>query len=282
MLNGYTVSIMITFQENDYRLILKERIKKTAGGGAPLTLKKIAARISIQYTYLSKALNQEGTHLSEDHLHEICKMLNFYPDELEYVLALRGLAVATSQSRKNYLTKRMLALRSGQQSHGSRMEKNPHISGEVNFLLAPQVWLVYFALGIKDYRENPRKLAANLGIEMAQLKTVLQNLSDLALIEIGENVFAVKKVNKNHFYYNVEHPLTRIHQQLLRLTCDAQIARLPETQKQRFMVTFNAELDTVEKIRKLFATFIKDVEGLVVAAPSKNTFQLNFELFQWF
>jgi hypothetical protein len=271
---------MSIFEQNDYRTILKRKVKDTAPGGKRLTWKKIAARVPVQYTYLSRALNHPGTHLSEDHLHEVLKILNFFPDELEYVLALRGLETATSESRKEHLQKKLFSLRSSRELNAPAVKGSP-VSGEVNFLLSPLAWIVYFALGIPEFRENPRRIAQRLALEPAQLKKILHNLHDLGLIEIDANIFQVLKINKNHFHYGFDHPLTHLHQQMLRLLCDSHYLRLPEDKRHRFMVTFNADAPAVAKVEELFRGFIRDVEKAVRPAPNKATYQLNFELFPW-
>lgn len=272
---------MSIFTEHCYKTILKTRVKTASLAKGRITLKKIAARIPVQYTYLSRALNHEGTHLSEDHLHEFCKLLHFFPDETEYVLTLRGLATAASQSRKDFLTKKLVSLRSSQEIN-ARPEKSSAVSGEMNFVLSPLAWITYFALDIPQFRENPRKLASSLGLDVSQLRAILQSMHDLNLIEIGENIFQVTKVNKNHFHYHTDHPLTHLHQQMLRLLCDSHYLRLPLEKRHRFMATFNADDESFEKIEKLFGAFIKEVEKVAVASPSKRTFQMNFELFPWF
>lgn len=272
---------MSIFTDSCYKTILKKRVKAATLAKGPLTLKKIATRIPVQYTYLSRALNHEGTHLSEDHLHEFCKLLHFFPDETEYVLALRGLATASGQSRKDFLTKKIVSLRSSQDLN-ARPEKNTAVSGEMNFLLSPLAWITYFALDIPKFRENPRRIAAAIGIDVSQLRAILQSLHDLSLIDIGENIFQVSKINKNHFHYHSDHPLTHLHQQMLRLLCDSHYLRLPLNKRHRFMATFNADDEGFEKIERLFSAFLKEVEKVAVASPSKRTFQMNFELFPWF
>ncbi|RZA08699.1 MAG: DUF4423 domain-containing protein [Proteobacteria bacterium] len=272
---------MNVFEEASYREILKKRVKELHREGGKLNWRKIAARISIQYTYLSRALNHAKTHLNEDHLYEVCKLLRFLPNELEYVLALRGLETAESQARRDYLSTRALALKNSQQVGGA-VEKSGAIGGDIHFLLSPLGWLTYFALGLPAYRANPRKIAGQLGISAPQLRTILNSLHDLGLMEIGENIYEVKKVNKNHFHYSFDHPLTQLHQQMLRLQCDAHYLRLPEGKRHRFMATFNADEGAFEKIEKLFFAFVKEVEKVAVPAPSKQSYQLNFELFKWF
>lgn len=272
---------MKLMEATDYKKVLKIKVKEGPRPGSRLTWKKIAERIDVQYTYLSRTLNRDDVHMSEDHLHEICKLLQLMPDETEYLLSLRGLATAGSQARKDYLTKKIQALRQAKRINAPA-EQGSLASGEIHFVLSPLAWVTYFALGIKRQRENVRRLAPLLGIDVGQLKGILHSLHDLGLIEIENDIFNVIKVNKNHFHYGLEHPLTRLHQQALRLACDAHFQKLPEGKRQRFMVTFNADESCHRKIEELFNQFILEVEKQVVKAPSQATYQMNFELFPWF
>jgi len=110
---------------------------------------------------------------------------------------------------------------------------------------------------------------------------ILQDLVELSLIEVGESIFDVKKINKSHFHYGPTHPLMRVHQQLLRSFCDTQLMKLGEKDKQRLMVTFNSNPETIKKINERFTEFIKEVEVLVVKSKSEKSYQLNFDLFSW-
>lgn len=271
---------MNVFSTTNYKEALKQKLKDSRLAGPRLTWKKVAARVPLQYTYLSRALNHPDVHLSEDHLHEICKLLHFFPEEIEYLLVLRGLATASSPSRREYLQKKLVTLRSGQQLNAPQ-EKGSAVSGDVHFLLSPLAWVAYFSLGIKEMRENPRRLAQHLGIEITHLRALLNTLHDLSLIETGKDVFEVLKVNKNHFHYSADHPLTQLNQQLLRPQCDAHFLKLPVSQRHRLMATFNADPIAFSRIEELFGEFIREVEKVAVKAPSRRTYQLNFELFPW-
>src|SRR5579871_1206910 len=112
------------FSEDDYKKAIRARIKDRASLRRPLTLKKVAERISIQYTYLSKALNDEKTHLSEDHLFAIGKLVDWMPEETDYVLLLRALAVASNPERKEDLRLKIARIRKARRLRADLREFN--------------------------------------------------------------------------------------------------------------------------------------------------------------
>jgi hypothetical protein len=73
----------------------------------------------------------------------------------------------------------------------------------------------------------------------------------------------------------------RVHQTLLRQKAGMHLQTLNEDEKHNFMGTFSADPETAAEIKKKFRDFLKDVERLVIKAPSKNVFQMSFDLFKW-
>ena len=218
--------------------------------------------------------------MSQDQLYESCQLLNFFVNETDYVLLLRDLATTSSTQREEYLRKKIQTLKRSKELTAG-LEKLKSIEEEVHFLLSPIAWLTYFSLGIRKNRENPRNICHNFNITIEQLKIILQNLVELSLIEVGDHLFNVIKVNKNHFHYGPTHPLMRVHQQLLRSFCDSQLMKLGERDKKRLMVTFNSNPATIREINEKFSSFIKEVEKLAVSSYGERSYQLNFDLFCW-
>ena len=225
-------------------------------------------------------MNSDYIHLSEDHLYEMGNVLNFLTDEMEYVLLLRNYEASHSVKRKEYLKSKILYIRNKKEVY-AQVEAPEILQHDIDFLLSPLNWLVYFMLGIPSYRENPKKIVQSLGMDQTQLEIALQTLKKLSLIKVGKNIYHILKINKNHFHYNAEHSLTRVHQQMLRSFCDAQFLKLSEEQKKRFMVTFNADEKTFLEIQEKFSSFLRHIERKVLEAPSRKTYQMNFELFEW-
>ncbi len=271
---------MSVFRETNYKKVLKTRLKEESLKRPSLNLKKIAKTIRIQYTYLSKVMNSDYIHLSEDHLYEMGNVLNFLTDEMEYVLLLRNYEASQSMKRKEYLKSKILYMRNKKEVY-AQIEELEISQKDIEFLLSPLHWIIYFILGVPSYRENPKTIARVLGISQSQLEIGLQTLKKLSLIEVEKNIYHILRINKHHFHYNVQHPLTRVHQQMLRSFCDTQLLKLSEEQKKRFMVTFNADEKIFLEIQEKFSSFLRSIEKRVLVAPNLKTYQMNFELFEW-
>jgi len=272
---------MNVFTEGCYKQAIRERMKELRANGKPRTLRKVAERIPVQHTYLSRILNLEGKHLNEDHLFTICNLLDFDSEEAEYLLLLRAEATTTHAARKKHLQDKLAHLREAKQLRASIQDFNSqNLSKEVGYLFDPLCVVVHVSLGIEEYRKNPDRLCAQLGITRKNLKEILRKLCDMGFIDLAENG-AVSSVNRRHIHYSPQHPLMRAHQTFLRSLGISQLPKIEEEDKSSFMVTFSAEPETFQAIKDSFQKFIKEIEKKVVAAQCRNTYQLNFDLFKW-
>jgi uncharacterized protein (TIGR02147 family) len=274
---------MDVYAESDYKQVIRHRVKELATTKKSLNLRRLAERIPIQNTYLSKALNDEKTHLNEEHLFKACQILEFYADEMDFIFLLRSSALATDPTRKSYLTGKINRLRQARQRNASIQDFNTgQISQEMSYLFDPLCVIVNVALFIEDYRQQPRKLCAVTGVSWPKLKQTLTKLRDLNFISLGEDGQTVTRVAQQQIHYGTDHPLMRTHQHLMRDKSSVHLSQVPEEEKHSFMATFSADDETFKKIRQRFQVFLKEAEYLVGEAPSQNTFQMNFDLFKWF
>jgi hypothetical protein len=56
---------------------------------------------------------------------------------------------------------------------------------------------------------------------------------------------------------------------------------LPSDQSYSFSVIFAADASVQEIARRRFLDYVKSLEGLVREAPSRETYQINFDLLPW-
>lgn len=151
---------------------------------------------------------------------------------------------------------------------------------QMSYLFDPLCILVHVALFIPEYSQNPRKLSSLFGITISQLRVILKKIQDIGFIELNENE-TIAKISGHQIHYGPDHPLMRLHQSLLRQKSGVQLQELNENERHCFMGTFSADPQTYEKIKTKFRTFFRDIEPLIIKAPSLNVFQLNFEMFKW-
>jgi hypothetical protein len=273
---------MDVYAENNYKHLLKRRVKELGENKKSLNLQRLAERIPIQNTYLSKALNEDKTHLNEDHLFKACQILEFFPDEIDYIFLLRSSMIASDPVRKSFLDGKINRLRQERQRNASMQNFNTgHLGQEMAYLFDPLCVLVNASLFIDEFRQQPRRLAPALGISVSKLKVILSKLRDLDFISLDDDGLTVTAVTQKQIHYGTDHPLMRTHQHLMRDKSSVHLSQTAEEDKHSFMGTFSADEDTFNKIRQRFQIFLKEAERLIAQAPSKNTFQMNFDLFRW-
>ncbi len=267
--------------EMDYKGALKNRIKERNALGKPITLKQLAERIPVQYTYLSRVLKGDEKHLSDDHLFTLCGLLEFSPEEIDYLILLRAEITTTQTARKKYLQARLAHLREEKKLKASmKTFDGQAFYKDAESLFEPLCVVVHISLGIEEYRKNPHRLCASLGITRGHLMEILRKLRDVDSIEM-EKDGAVVKVNRAHFHYSPQHPLMRAHQNFLRTLSLSHLSRTDEEDRDSFMVTFSASPSTFHSIKESFRKFLQGIEKNVVASKNTNTYQMNFDLFKW-
>ena len=273
---------MALYEESDYKTAVRHRVKELSTSRKPLTLKRLAERIPIQYTYLSKALNDEKTHLSEDALFALAHLLEFYPEEVDYLFLLRAHATAARPERKQHLLGKIRQIQKAHKLNASIQDfSQSQWMQEMGYLFDPLSVVVHVAMSIKELRADPRKLCPALGIDAVRLQEILRKLAQLDFIELSEDG-RVEKMLKGHIHYGTGHPLMRVHQHIIRTFAAAKIITTPEQEKHNFMATFSGTPEIFEKIKEAFQRFVKDVEKLAIASPQrKHLYQIQFDLFRW-
>ncbi len=273
---------MDLFLEEDYKNAIRMCLKDRATTRKPLTLKKVAEKIAIQYTYLSKALNDDKTHLSEDHLFAIARIFDLLPEEADFLMLLRAHRVATNPERKADLRLKLERVRKARKLRATVQEVSAmQIHHEMAYLLDPLCLLSNIALHLDEYFRSPKKLCQVLGITPGKLKAILRNLEQLGFVELGNQDFEVLKILKSNFHYSTDHPLMRVHQSLLKQYSASQLLKTDEADKHAFMATFTADEPTFEKIKQEFQVFLSKVEKLAIQSKSKGMYQMGFDLFRW-
>ena len=270
---------------DDYKRALRARLKdstRTAAKG--LTLKRIAERIAIQYTYLSKVMNDPEIHLSEDHVFEIARILGFPPHEIDYLLLLRAHQTAKYPARKREIALRIDRAREGLGvSAAARAAPGAaaDFTNEMNYLFDPFASIVRVALYVPQFRQDPKRLGSPLGITMERLRGILKNLALIGFIETGGTAFQIVKVHPEKLHFGKEHPLMRMHQYLSSIACQNALLKGDDADVENVQVKFTADENARRKIRTEFRKFLKVVEEIAGQAPNESLYQLNFQLFNW-
>jgi len=267
----------------DYKKEIKNKVKELSRRPTnPMTLKKLARHLQIQYTYLSKILNSEADHLKEDLLYEALNYLEFSHSKIDFLMNLRVFQGSTSPTRKEFAEKKV-ALKKTQYESGIE-EKGAiesQIVAETEFMFDPYSTIVLASLSIPNVRKDPRRILDSLNLTMEELKAVLDRIEKAGFIERGEDWLTIEKVNQGRFHYRPDHQFTRIHQQQLKSVSQTFLTKIGDTRKRSFMVTFVADQEAFLEIKEDFHKFLNKVETIAKKAKPKKTYQLNFDLFDW-
>lgn len=267
----------------DYRTEIKKQVKTLSQRAAnPITLKKLARHLDMQYTYLSRILNSHDEHLKEDRLFEALHYLEFSSKRIDYLMDMRIFQGSSSLARKNLAEKRLA--KNKEQYESDVQQKGAveaQVLAETEFMFDPYATIILASLSIAQYRKDPRRIMSYLGLSMDQLKQTLDRIEKAGFIERGEDRLSIKKINQIRFHYNAEHQFMRIHQQQIKNLSQAFLPRLGESRKKSFMVTFVADPASFVAIKKEFDHFLKKVEAIATKAKPQKTYQLNFDFFDW-
>lgn len=267
---------------DDYKTALKEAVKSNRRSRKSLTLRYLAEQLPIQYTYLSKALNDSKTHLNEDHLFRASRILGLLPDETEYLLTLRAQALASSSERKEYLQSKIDQLKRGRHLQAeNQVWSSNALKHQMEYLFNPLAVLVKVALPIKEVQRNPKILCQKLGITVHELRQTLAILEANGYLELKSDGITIQAIKKGQVHFGKDHPLMRVHQNLIRTAINDTLLKTSEEDKHSFLATFTADRKTYEKIREEFERFLKKVQALVGDSRHENVFQLSFDLFKW-
>lgn len=273
---------MDLYEHTNYKTIIKNRVQELKKTKPAVSLRNIASKIPIQYTYLSKALNEEKAHLNEDHIFTIGQILDFVPEEIDYLLLCRAHDLSTDTSRKKLLFSRIEKLRREKQMNVPVVEPSTaNLLREMSYLFDPLCMVVHLALEVPSIRKNPLTLCSHLGISANHVKEILRKIARCNYIELDESNFTVTKIINAKMHFGREHVLTRTHQNILKTAIGAQLTKTAEENKHSYLATFNGDERCYELIKDEFQTFMKKVEKIVSTSKFEKVYQISFDFFPW-
>ncbi len=273
---------MNVYDSTDYKEFIKEKVRLLGTSKKKFSLRKLAEKIEIQYTYLSKCLNDESSHLNEDHLFRTCRWLELLPNEIDYLFLLRSWSASHDSQRKQFLFNKIERLQKENRISADVQDfRSNQLQSDINYLFNPYTVIVHVALHISPFQKNPRSLGAALNLPWEKVKETLIHLEQIGFIELEENRERVKRVKQSQLHYSTDHPLMRAHQTLLKQLIQAQLLKTSEEQKTSFLATFSADEKSFRKIQTCFRAFLKEVEQIARNADDEKVYQICFDLFSW-
>jgi uncharacterized protein (TIGR02147 family) len=274
----------LVYDFRDYKEALQQVLKKTKSRDPKITLRSLATKVRVQYTYLSRVLNSKQAHLSEDQLYALSSVLQLFPDEIEFLLLLRSYQTTEIQNRRAAIFAKIENISQQKKTRADYVgDGSVGSNHDLHYLLNPICVIIHVALFIKDYQNNPRLLCASLGISVADLREVLRILDSSGYVDVDSNdAFKVLAVKSKHPHFTRTHPLMRAHQSLLKNAMNGRLAQTSEEAKESRMVTFSANEQFFEALRKHFDDFMKNVQKSSAEGKHTHLYQLNFDFLRWF
>jgi len=220
--------------------------------------------------------------MNEDHLFRVCRILEFSPDETDFLLLLRASEATQEPDRKNNLNNKIEALRRTRTMKANVQEfRMETLSQELDYLFDPYCVIVHVFLTIDLFKKNPYKISTPLGLSTSRLEKVFKKLHSLGFINWDSEKNEVVEIYKSHFHYSTEHPLMRAHQLHLKQLCESRLQKILEMEGTQFMVTFSGSKKLLDQVNEEFQSFIQRVKDRSKGSPKERAYQLNFELFPW-
>lgn len=270
----------IIYQHDSYKEILKKVLAHKRKLDPELTNKVLAAKIPIQATYLSKFFNDSDSHLKDETLYRLGKILGLSDHESDYLTLLKNYETSSTPERREFLYKKIQDEKSQRESEGKVAGLSTRLALESKYLLNPKCMLVQMALYVPRFRDNPRLLCAPLNIPNDQLLSILDLIEESGFIKRGENPYDISEVKVANFHIE-SHELMRIHQYLFKSLIPARLQETAESDKKSFLVTFNMDEAAFKRCLNSFERFIGDLKTIADESRSEGVYQLSFDLFKW-
>lgn len=265
----------------DYKIFLREALReKKLQVSASFTYDRMAKACGIQKTYLSRVLNSDDSHLSEDQLFLAATYLGMPREEHRYLDLLRAFQKSQSTQYRAGLQKEIDQLRDANQRSDSHLkaEKIPFTSDYAPYYLDPNVMLVHIFLAVERYRKNLRLLVRQLDLSEEYFSEILTKLEQMKLISLTDTGYVLLK---DSTHLPVDSPLYGPYRFMQRLKSLERIQKLPKGRTYNFTAVFSADEQVRKSIQTKFLEMLEYIEKIASNAADEEVYQINFDLFDW-
>jgi hypothetical protein len=265
-----------------YKTVIRDRVRECKGSGSALTLKRVAEKIPLQYTYFSKVLNQPDVHLNADQIHRVGEILGLSDPEQRFLCLLHTHQTTSMRSRKDraYADLDVLRKRISLSAAAPERPSGEDLLSEMSYLFDPICIVAAVAFSIERYRKDPRLLAPLFGVSNERIRECIGKLESAGLVARGPGL-SVTRVSQKRSHLEKTHPLMRTHQHLLRLVFQDRLMKTSEEFKESFQATFTSDVRALPQFREEFRKFVTALQKISVEYPSKDLFSVSLDLFRW-
>lgn len=259
------------------KLALLEKRKRV---NASFTYSRMAAACRIQKTYLSRVLNSDTAHLSEDQLYQAGRYLGLTKEENKYLQLLRTYQksdVATFKSELKIEIDKIREMNERSESHLNveTLEQSTDFSA---YYLDPNVMLIHIFLAVDRFRSDLKSLATKLNLSDEYLAQILSSLEQMKLIKLTDNGYILLKEDT---HLPADSQLYLPYRFMQRIKSLERIQRLNQEKTYNFSAVFSADEDTRKSIKNKFLELLEFAGKTANAAKNEEVYQMNFDLFDW-
>ena len=259
------------------RLALIEKRKHVS---ASFTYSRMAKVCGIQKTYLSRVLNSDASHLSEDQLFQAGTYLGLTKDENKYLQLLRTYQKSDVLSFKAELKSEIDSIRTLNERSESHLavetiESSVDLS---SYYLDPNVMITHIFLAVERFRKDLKALALQLHYSDEYLSQILSKLEQMKLIKLTDSGYVLLKEDT---HLPIDSPLYYPYRFMQRVKTLERIQRLNQEKTYNFSVVFSADEGTRKKIKGKFLELLEFAGKAANGAKNEEVYQMNFDLFDW-
>ncbi len=272
---------MDVFNSTDYKYFLREALhEKRRQVNASFTYERMARACGINKTYLSRVLNSEAAHLSEEQLYLAATYLGLDSEQQDYIQILRGLQKSSNAHYRDRLQKKLDMMRSAHQRSESHLsaEKTDANTDLSPYYLDPNVMLTHVFLAVERFRKDVKSLALQLNLSDEYLAQILTKLEQMKFIQFTKDGYAMLKEST---HLPVDSPLYYPYRFMQRVKSLERIQKISRETSYNFSVVFSADEQARWQIKAKFLEFLEFVSKVSDAAEDQEVYQMNFDLFDW-
>ena len=271
---------LFSYKSYDYRTLLDEIILFQKKRDPSITLSKLAQAVPIQASYLTNVLKKRAD-LNSDQLFSLAKQLSCSPEESDFLLLLLEYSRTQILARRSQLKERIDTIKNEKLSAKNVLKSDSLALSEIQvneFYLDPLNDLVHLFCSLDQSDISIESLTSQFSISQAKAKKILALLEKLNLISFKNGKWNTSKITK---HLPKESPLCKPFHTQHRLLALEKLQKTDEEEYYSFSATISADEASKEAIKVEFLNFLKSVQLITEKAPSKELFQLNFDLFSW-
>jgi hypothetical protein len=269
------------WQAGDYAAALRTKADERKRYDPRATYQTLASACKVDKAYLSRVLRGDAD-LSQDQLYLAALHLGIAGLERDFLFALHAHSRSALPARRREIEQELARLRA------RALETRQHIATGAlapaeeallaPYFLDPDAQLVHVFLAVERYRRAPASIAAELGLGAERFGAIVDLLRRLQLVEVRADGLHVRR-EALHLPTSAQayHP----YRLLMRQRALGRASALRPQEGYFFSVLFAASEREERTLRERFLDLLRASEAEVRAAPSKDVYQLSFDLFRW-